>query len=521
MDKIKKNLNSIGLGLLFLAVVALRVWPAHKFIAIALAILGAGAIGAYIAMNVSDLKQGLKRRSFIYSSNMLLVVVLVLAILVLVNYFFSEHHHRFDFTEAKIHSLSDQSIKVIGALRNDVNIKAFFREGNMSRSRMEDLLKIFAYHTPKIKYEFIDPDKNPGLVKRYEISQDGTTVFECGDKDNRITGTTEEDVTNAIIKVTREKKKVIYFLEGHGERSTEVSDENGYSFVKDELGKIGYEVKKQQLALAENFPKDCALLVIPGPDKDLLPNELETITKYIEGGGRVFFMVDPQSASGLIPYLAKFGFKLGNDVIVDRYSTLLGGDYFMPLMAEYEYHDVTKNFRYATFYPVAQTVDVIDPKPENVMTSQVLGRTSPSSWAKQNLSLKGKYTLKEIGFDEKKDKAGPLPLAAVATIKAKAEAGMEAAPQASREGRLAVFGDSDFASNRYYNMSGNGNLFMNVVNWLTEESDLISIMPKTSNPRTIQLSPSQGRMIFWISVIILPLAVLVLGISIWVRRRSL
>jgi ABC-type uncharacterized transport system involved in gliding motility auxiliary subunit len=162
-------------------------------------------------------------------------------------------------------------------------------------------------------------------------------------------------------------------------------------------------------------------------------------------------------------------------------------------------------------------VETIDPKPEGVSTSQILGKTSGNSWSKRDFKLKEKMTLKEISFDKNKDKAGPIALAAVATIKAKAETG----PPPQKEGRVAVFGDSDFASNRYYNLVGNANFFLNTANWLTEESDLISILPKTSNPRGIQLTPSQGKLIFWVAVIILPLIVLVLGISIWVQRRSL
>ena len=396
MDTMKKNLNYIGLGLIFLALGVLRIWPMKKLVIYALAALGVIAIGTYLGLNIGQLKQGLKRKSFLYSSNLLLVVVLVLGIIVLINLFFSQHHHRFDFTEARLHSLSDQSIKVVQALKQDVNVKAFFREGNMGRVRMEDLLKIYAYHSPKIKYEFIDPDKNPGLIKRYEITQDGTTIIECGDKENRITAATEEDFTNALIKVTREKKKVIYFLEGHGEHSIDVTDENGYSFAKGDLEKLGYEVKKQELALSETFPKDCALLVIPGPQKDLLPNELDAIKTYLEGGGRVFFMVDPQTAPGLIPYLAKFGFRLENDIIVDSMSRLIGGDYFMPTMATREEHPITKNFRYATFFPFARMVETIEPKPDEISTSQVLGKTSDNSWAKRDFKLKEKMSLKDI-----------------------------------------------------------------------------------------------------------------------------
>jgi len=118
------------------------------------------------------------------------MIALVLAILVLINYLGTRHHKRFDFTQTKLHSLSDQSIKVVKALREDLQVKAFFREGNYGKGRMADLMKIYAYHSPRVKVEFIDPDSNPGLVKRYEVAQDGTTIFEYKDKDNRITSTT-------------------------------------------------------------------------------------------------------------------------------------------------------------------------------------------------------------------------------------------------------------------------------------------------------------------------------------------
>ncbi len=530
MKSIKDHLNNIGLALVFLGLVALKIWPQYKTVSLAVVVLGIAAIALYVALNLAQLKRGFRRKSFLYSGNLLLVAVLVLAILVVVNYFLSRQHHRFDFTQAKVHSLSDQSVRLVDQLRNEVTIRAFFREGNYGRGQMEDLLKIYTYHSPKIKFEFIDPDKNPGLVKRYEIAQDGTTIFECGDEENRITASTEEDITNAIIKVTREKKKSVYFLEGHGESSIEEAGDDGYSFAKDELDKMGYEVKKITLALSEGFPQDCSLLVVPGPKKDLLPNELETIQAYLERGGRVFFMVDPETVPGLPPFLSGLGFKLENDLVVDTISRLFGGDYFMPVVSEYEDHEITRRFRYASFFPYARSVDLVEPKPEGV-SSSILAKTSPNSWAERQLDQK---TAK---YDKDQDKPGPIPIAAVATIKAK-EAKQEepaaapekakpeekkapASPEVQPEGRVAVFGDSDFVSNRYYNLSGNGNLFLNTVNWLTEESDLISIQPRTSSPRTIQLTPSQGRLIFFVSVIILPLLLFVLGLYVWLRRRSL
>jgi len=530
MEKIKKYLNYIGLALIFISLVSIRIWPYQKTIALIIALLGVTCLGVYIALNLSLLKQSFKRKSFLYSSNLFLIIVLVLAILVVINYLLARNHYRFDFTESKLHSLSHQSVKVVKNLKEEVKIQCFFREGNFSRLKMENLLQIYAYHSNKIKYNFIDPDKNPGLVKRYEVSVDGTTIFESQDKDSRITTTSEEDITNAIIKVTREKKKVIYFLEGHGEASIEDTEQRGYSIAKEEMEKLGYEVKKQDLALGDIFPQDSALLVIPGPEKDLLTNELDTIKTYLEKGGRILLMVDPENAPGLRSFLEPLGFKLEDDLIVDTVSRLLGGDYFMPVISEYEYHEITKDFRYATFFPYARSVNLVEDKPEGISTS-VLAKSSDRSWSERELDQS------EVAFNENVDKLGPIPVAAVATIKSKkekideekTEEEKKAEPEKAeedklaaveKEGRLAVFGDSDFASNGYYNLSGNGNLFLNTVNWLTEEPDLISIQPKTSTPRAIQLTPSQGRMVFFTSFIILPLIVLVTGVSVWVRRRS-
>ena len=540
MEKIKQYLNYIALALIFLSLVSLRIWPYKKTIALLLGLLGIAALAAYIILNLSVLKQSFKRKSFIYSGNLIFIVVLVLAILVLINYFFSRHHHRFDFTEAKLHSLSDQSIKVLENLKDEVSALCFFREGNISRAKMENLLKIYNYHSKKIKYEFIDPDKNPGMVKRYDVTQDGTTILESGDKESRITSTDEEDITNAIIKISREKKKVLYFLEGHGEASIEVSEEKGYTLAKEELEKLAYEVKKLTLALSDTFPQDCALLVIPGAEKDLLPNELETIRSYISEGGRVFFMVDPETAPGLKSFLTEYGIQLEDDLIVDTVSRLMGGDYFMPIVSEYEYHEITSEFRYATFFPFARSVSVAEEKPEGV-SANILAKTSTNSWSERQL------TDSEVTFNKDKDKEGPISLAAVVTVEPKEEEKeepkeeketeeeekdkketepkeekqTEEADKVKQEGRLAVFGDSDFATNRYFNFSGNGNFFLNTVNWLTEEADLISIQPKTSSPRTIHMTATQGRILFFVSLIILPLIVLVTGISVWVRRRSL
>ncbi len=518
MDALKKHLNAVAGVLVAAGLVGWIVWPQRKTAALIVIALGLAALAVYVFLNRAALGAKLSRKALLYSGNTALIVVLVLGILGLANYFLARHNHRWDFTAAKVHSLSDQSISVLKALKTDVAFKGFFREGNYGRAAMENLLKIYAYHSPRVRYEFVDPDKNPGLVKRYGITQDGTTIIEAGDKEGRVTTTTEEDITNALIKATRAQKKVIYFLEGHGEESVDGTGDNSFAMVKAELEKLGYEVKKQNLALADRFPQDCALLVVPGPQKDLLPNEYETLKAYLGRGGRALFLVDPETPTLLPLFLADYGFKLENDIVVDTVSRLLGGDYFMPVVSEYEPHAITDKFGYATFFPYARSVEAGEIKPEGA-TVTVLAKTSPNSWSERELDQK------EVKFNPAKDKQGPVGLAIVSEFKvtAAAPAGTDAAGGAApaTEARVAVVGDSDFAKNRYYGLSGNGNFFLNVANWLTEEADLVAIQPKTQTPRTINLTPSQGRLVFLASVVILPLLALLLGVSVWVRRRSL
>ncbi len=536
MDTIKRYLSSVATVFLLAGLVTLIVWP-HKRTAILIVLgLGVAALAAHLALNWQAFRRGFTRKSFLYSGNLFLIVVLVLAILGLLNYFLSKHNYRADFTEAKIHSLSGQSVAVLKALKTDVSLTCFFREGSYDRPAMERLLALYAYHSSRIKYEFIDPDKNPMLVKRFGVTQDGTTVIEAGSQEGRITTTSEEDLTNALIKATRAAKKVIYFLEGHGEDSIDEAGDNGFSTVKTELEKLGYEVKKQTLALEDRFPQDCALFIVAGPQKDLVTNEYDTLRNYLRGGGRILFLVDPMTPTLLPLFLADYGFKLENDVVVDMVSRLFGADYYTPVVTNYEPHAITEPLSgYATFFPVARSVETAETKPEGA-TVTALAKTSPNSWSERELDQK------EVRFSPDKDVQGPIGLAAVSVFKTKPAAPDPAAQESKpdeqpsaapsdkaetepeeteKEARIAVIGDSDFVKNRYYGLSGNGNFFLNVANWLTEEADLIAIQPKTQTPRTIQLTPSQGRLLFLVSILGLPLAVLFFGISVWVRRRSL
>ncbi len=507
MKRIVGWLNYVFIILLAVSFFSYKIYPTKKYIWIPALALSFISLVLYIVFNREKLKEQIKLKTLIYSGNLILLIFLVFAILVAFNYLSTKIHFRADLTEGKIHSLSDQTIKVLKNLNKDIEIKAFFKELNPRRGIMEEMLKRYSYYSSRIKYDIINPDKNPSLVRELNLSEDGTTIFKCGEQETRITSTTEEDITNSIIKITRERKKVIYFTKGHGEKSLEDSSERGYYQVKTSLENLGYTVKEIVLAEEPSIPSDCSLLIIAGAEKDFLKGELEGIERYLKEGGRLLLLIDPLSAPFFVDFMKKYGIKIGDDFIVsiDPSTRLMGGDPSWAVVSRYGSHEITEKFNYASFFPFARSVDRIEPVPKNIFT-ETIASTSPYSFSTNQ------FNANEIRFDPERDRKGPIPIAVVSTFK---EEGKE------RESRIVVFGDSDFASNQFLELSGNSNLFLNTVNWLEEEEDLVSIAPKTTRPRTISLTISQGRLIFFTTIILLPGIFVLGGILIYIRRRSL
>jgi len=180
----------------------------------------------------------------------------------------------------------------------------------------------------------------------------------------------------------------------------------------------------------------------------------------------------------------------------------------IPLVTSYETHKITDRFRAMTFFPLARSIRPAQELPTGITVEPLL-KSNENSWGETNTKTQ------EVTFDEKSDQKGPLTLAVAASKEVKA--GTESSPAA--RARLVVVGDSDFAVNAYFGAQGNGNLFLNMVSWLSQDEDLISIRPKAPEDRRIIMSQSQQSMLRLITVFLLPGAVLVAGIMVWSRRR--
>ena len=519
MKKFSQIAGLCGIVLLFFGIVSFLFTREFSLYTVFQLSGGCVLVVFSLVVNLGGLWSALGERSTRYSANAVLYTAIFLGLLVLVNIMSNAHSWRKDLTEGELFSISSQSEKVLNNLKDNVEVLAFFQQGK--GTKLEDLLKNFSHYSPKFIYEFIDPVKHPEKAKAYDVTTSDILVVKCGPRDTKITGTTEEDLTNAILKVAKTGQKKVYFLTGHGEKDLSDESEQGYQIVQKALENENYVVEPLKLYMHKDVPADCAVLVVAGPEKVLEQAELDAIDTYLADGGDALFLLDPRSTPGLDRFLSKWGFKVGDNIVVDQvfrlfYGPSLGVD---PIVEEYGTHAITEDFEGQTLFHMVRSVDVAEELPTGV-NAVSLAKTSPKSWAETDLDLF--FSKSEVSLSSD-DVNGPVSVAVALT----AEAGeKETDSEPSREdvtekkqAKVVVVGDADFVDNQYIAKMYNGDLFLNIINWLAGEDAYISIRPKSTRGSMVVMTPEQTHSIFYTSVLIFPEVLLLIGIAIWWRRR--
>lgn len=483
-----------------------------------LAVLGAGAALAVLSgvLFRGELAAWLRRRSTRLGANSALMIALVGAILAMVNVLAVRHSTRLDLSQTGAFTLAPQTVQVLNTLPRDVKITAFFQKGSEGESKFKDLLSTYTHHSSRLSGEVLDPDTHPAAAKQYGITQYDTIVVESGAQEARIRAVSEQELTNALIRVGRDRKKRIAVLDGHGEPDLSDTEANGFSQAKEALEREGFEVSPLVLAQTGAVAPDTAAVIVAEPQKPLLPGEIDALSRYLAGGGRLFLLAGPGRQAGIEALASPWGVSFRNDTVIDPVSRLFGGDYTTPVIRTYGRHEIVKDFRLATFFPLAQSL-AFDQSKAPAVNYQALALTSQESWGETRI-VGGKAR-----FDPGQDTRGPMDLAAAITPKPPAIPTAEGStpPEPATAWRAVVAGNARFATNGFFNMSGNGDFFIAAVNWLAEERDLIAIRPKEASSSPLLLTAGQQRVVFWVPVLIVPGAVAAFGMVVWRRRRRL
>jgi len=450
-------------------------------------------------------------------------ILIVLGILVAINYLGSKQNKRWDLTKTGEFTLSEQTAKVLRSLDAPLRITAF--EKSQEMQRFKDRLPEYGFASKRVSIDYVDPDSKPTIARQYQVQSYGTVVFEYKGRTERVVGDSEQDLTNGIIKVVSGAKRKVYFLQGHGERDPNNSERGGYSTMRSALERENYGMERLALIQVGPVPEDATALVVAGPTSDLLSPELASIQSYLAKGGKLLLLLDPPatSAAPSLPVfegLAKeWGVQLGRDIIVDAsgLGQLIGSSYDTPVSVSYPPHPITERFETLTAFPLARSVSTTSAGTGGV-TAQSFVETGQRSWAETDIdSVASKDGPK---LDEAKgDRRGPIGVGAAASQAVKAAAQPAPADAKPPETRVVVMGDSDFASNAAVNISGNRDLFMNIVGWLTQQENLISIRPKEAGDSRLTLTNDQARRIAWLALFVIPGGILAFGVYTWWRRR--
>jgi ABC-type uncharacterized transport system involved in gliding motility auxiliary subunit len=498
-----KNLAWLGATLLVAGGLRYLIQEAMLTASRVMLIAGAALFAIGCAGNFRSIAGYFTRRSTRMGSNTLVLAVSVLAILVAGNILATKHPKRWDMTEEGLHSLSDQTIKIVSGLKSDVTVIKFDQQEDR---RLSELMAEYKALSGRIRYQFVNPQEKPEMAKQYAVQRYGETILTSGARTERVTESNEQEITNALLKLTRDSTKTVCFSEGHAEKSPSSSDEDGYSGVDAGLKRENYGVKSVNLVAQNGVPSDCTMFVIAGPKKAFFPQEVEMVKKHLEGGGKAMLLLDPDVDAGFGDVLKEWKIEVGKDTVVDASGVgrLFGIGPAAPLVVQYGSHPVTKGFEGSmTFFPLVRSVKTAKSEPAGIDQPTEILKTSEQSWAETELSGG------RAKFDEGKDTMGPISLGVAASKKT-----------GEKEARLLVIGDSDFATNRWnLQQTVNGDLFQNSVNWLAQDEDLISVRPKSPKGRRVTLTQSQQNMMKWIGYVALPVAVLLTGAVVWWRRR--
>lgn len=478
-----------------------------------LAAAGATALLVAGVLNYRQLFAFSRSRRARYGTNAILMAVFFCAILVIVQAIAVRNSARFDFTRNQRYTLAPQTLSVLDELDTDVTATAFFRRTSTERQAAVDLLDLYAHRNPHFKVDIVDPDRRPQLADEMKATYDNI-VFTSGDRHRTVDKVTEEQFTNALVQVTRGTFKAVYFVTGHGEADLSSSDRTGYAAVASGLRSQGYLVQPISLLDVDDVPEDCEVLVVAGPYTPYLQDETQRIDRYLRRGGAAVFMIEPRTKlPNLEALLHDYGIALPDAEILDEMTVQDNDRDFGPRWTKvlrYQPHPITRGFHTATFYPTARPVQIIADENDVRFDTSYLAISPPTAWGEVDENSFKTGTATRDG----KDLAGPLPVAAVVERSFGAGEG-----QKHTVARLVVIGDADFVDNANYGLLGNADFFQNTIAYLSGDEDLLAIRPREGQRDRVYITAAQGHLISALCVVLLPLSVLGVGFSVFLRRR--
>ena len=437
-----------------------------------------------------------------------------------------ERNLRFDLTPERKFTLSQHAEQILDRLDRDVNIIAFTRGDDNRNIHMKDLFWRVRERQPRVAWRIVDVNRNPSLAREYGADAYGAVVVESGGRRKNFSNVTREDVLMAaILQVTRAERKIVYFLTGHGEHDIEDSGRRkGYTTIRSVLMDEFYEVQKLSLVSQPEVPEDADVLVIAGPRTDLLAEELHKIGAYLERGGGILALLEPDSSPSLNAFLTRWRMRFPDALVADGDNAMAQGEPLTMRVADpTDYSLITTRLIGDPVFSLSRPIEILEDDRQASFATRAILRTGKEAWT---IPSRTGQIAGATDFDPSRgDVRGQQVLGAQVVIEVDGEVPDDAVTETGDAprptSRIVVLGDSDFADNFFVELLGNKDLFVNSVNWLAKEDELIAIRPQKKPVGREQLFLS-GRQSYWSFMnftVFQPLAVLAVGGIVFAWRK--
>ncbi|MDZ7788765.1 MAG: GldG family protein [Halofilum sp. (in: g-proteobacteria)] len=439
----------------------------------------------------------------------LLFTVLVLGLVGIIAWLSETWRYTTDWTQTSRNTLTEKSRQVLELIEDPVEMTVYIGPEPVTRRSIRDLVERYRRAGIDARLEFINPETNPALARELGIRQGGELIVRHGDREERLQRISEQSITSALARLARDDERWVVFLEGHGERKPHGDGNADLGRFGDRLGERGFRVQTLQLARMPHIPDNTDLLVIASPQSDYLPGELARIRQYVQAGGHLLWLTEPDNGDHLSALADDLGIRRHEGVVVDAGAQLFGTDTpDFAVISDYGDHPVVDGLDQLSLFPQAVALERVD---TGGWSHTALLRTREQSWTETG-PIEG-----EIDFDSAAGETrGPLTLGWAGRRGPPAE-GNE---QPTGGQRFAVIGDGDFLSNAYIGNGINLDLGMRLVNWLVGDSAHIDIPPDAAPDTRVDLSRTAVIVLGFGFLLALPLALLATGLVIgWRRRR--
>jgi hypothetical protein len=417
-----------------------------------------------------------------------------------------------DLTRGGLHTLSEQSLKILKGLNEDVTLEVWtFSLKEMSN--LHDMTRFLDNYVQNsnghLKLKVRNPNSERIEAIQAKITRKDVIIAKAASgRESRVDSfndsKAEEQITNAIVQAVKGRKKILCFLTGHGElEGTANNGQNAAqtaSNFRTSLEETSYSVRDITLATEKTVPTECDMIGSLGPRTSPSENEIKLLGEYLAQGGKMLAMWGIETPVTWQQVLAPYGVKLDNNILIDERVQGAPAALTKTFSTESE---LTKNFNQLLLFVLTRSITVPTAPPPGVKVQAVASAEQGTLMKEGDLkSLKGGKVLRNSlaqagGKALAVEITKALPAAEVKKDPKPAAGTTEKttpdAPSAPRETGIVLIGNNMMASNGLITQFGNMDFLQNTVSYLMKDAEMIGIRPKDIKTAKLELTGERLR----------------------------